>query len=244
MTPHLAFISLIFNKLIWSDKNSDIIVADRSTAEFICTKLAALFVEDQAAAGLVDRCAFTFQAVEDEADQMAQVVREILTSPEFAANFRGKIKTPLELLVGLVRNLETGGNHSDLAGRLQPMGMDLFENPVPTGWSEFGVDWINSNLLLQRIKFVNAVAFNPMVDNQTHIDPVGFFQAYNYETAEGIVGFLLDLLFDNDVSALDRTTALEVLIGGGSFEIDDPDADQKLRQLLGTVLSYPQYHMQ
>jgi len=222
----------------------NIVAAHRSTAEFICTKLSTLFVGDQAPAGLVVRCADTFQDTAPEADQMAQVVDAILTSPEFAANYRGKIKTPLELLVGLVRNFEADGDGSDLAGYLPPMGLNLFENPVPTGWSEVGPDWINSNLLLERIKFVNVIAFKPMDDDKTHLDPMVYFQKYNYETAEGIVGFLFDLLFDNDVSALDRTTALEVLVGDGDFSLSDPDAEQKLRQLLGTVLSYPQYQMQ
>ncbi|CAB1064977.1 hypothetical protein D1BOALGB6SA_9774 [Olavius sp. associated proteobacterium Delta 1] len=237
-------VTILTGGLAQGEELLDIVVAHRSTAEFICTKLSTLFVDDQAPASLVDRCADTFQATEADADQMAQVVQSILTSPEFAANFRGKIKTPLELVVGLVRNLEAGGNGGDLANRLRPMGMDLFENPVPTGWSELGPDWINSNLLLERIKFVNAIAFNPMVDTQTHIDPVDFFKWYKYETAEGIVGFLFDLMFDNDVSDLDRTMALGVLNNGGSFDIAAPDADQKLRQLMGTVLSYPQYNMQ
>lgn len=223
----------------------DIVVAHRSTAEFICTKLATLFVDDRPPAGLVDRCADTFQASLADADRMAQVVRTILTSPGFAANYRSKIKTPLELIVGLVRILEAEGDACDLADHLRPMGMDLFENPIPTGWSEFGMDWINSNLLLERIKFINAIAFNPVIDTRTHCDPVDFFQRNGYETAEGIVGFIFDLLFDNDVSALHRTTALEVLNDGVGFDItDSAAADRKLRQLLGTVLSYPQYNFQ
>jgi len=222
----------------------DMVVVHRSTAEFICTKLATLFVDDKAPASLVERCADVFLATEKDDDQMARVVDAILTSPEFAANYRGKIKTPLELLVGLVRSFEAGGDGSDLAGYLPPMGMTLFENPVPTGWSEVGPDWINSNLLLERIKFVNAIAFNSMTGDHTHIRPVDFFQRHGYETAEGIVGFLFDLLFDSDASALDRATALQVLNSGSSFSLTASDSEQKLRQLLGTVLSYPQYHMQ
>ena len=44
---------------------------------------------------------------------------------------------------------------------MQPMrdiGMRLFENPVPTGWSETGDDWINSNPRCSACKFVNRVA--------------------------------------------------------------------------------------
>ena len=222
----------------------DVVVAHRSTAEFICKKLVTVFVSDNPPDSLVQRVANIFQIALNDDDQIAQVVRAIINSPEFTANYRDKIKSPLEFVVGFARNLSAETNGFDLAFALEPLGMSLYENPLPTGWSEKGNDWINSNLLLERIKWVNGIANNSPLEDETFIDPAVFFSSNGFETAEGIVGFLLEVAFGDDFTELNRSTALGVLNAGEPFLMSSADSDQKLRNLVGTVLSYPGYQFQ
>ncbi len=222
----------------------DIVAVHRSTAEFISTKLVTLFVNDTPPDSLVMRTADIFQSASNDSDQIAQVVREILTSPEFAESYRTKIKSPIELVVGLVRNLSGKGTGDDLPVALLPMGMNLFENPVPTGYSEKGADWINSNVLLERIKWVNKIAINSQVGDDTYLMLVDFFKNNGFETNDGIVGYLMELVFGDDFTQLDQDIAMEILAEGGEFQLSSPDAEDKLRQLIGTVFSYPQYQYQ
>ena len=222
----------------------DIVTNHPSTAEFICTKLIALFVSDNPPASLVQRAADTFQATLNDDDQIARVVHQILTSPEFTEHYHGKIKTPLEFVVGFVRNLSAETNGYDLPFALNAMGMALFENPVPTGWSEIGSDWMNSNLLLQRIKWVNHMSLYSQVGDDTFIQPLDFFRSNGYETAEGIAGFLMNSMLGSDFTSQEWDISLEILNDGATFRLTDADANEKLRELVGTVLSFPGYQYQ
>ena len=125
------------------------------------------------------------------------------------------------------------------------MGMNLFMNPVPTGWSETGDDWINSNTLIQRFKFVNHVAF-ASAGNGTSVQLRPFFTTNGFTTADGIVGFLFQMLFHHDFTALDRQVALDILTNNGTdtFDLNAASADARLRRLAGTVMTYPGYQFQ
>ena len=223
----------------------DLLANHPATARFLCTKLSALLVSDTPPASLVDRCATTFLQTAAASDQMAQVVQLIVTSPEFgaAAQYRSKVKTPLEFVVGVVRNLQATVPGADLPGILQGMGQSLFKNPVPTGYAETGTYWLNTYQLAERIKFVNRIALNSPTGTQTSIDPMAFFTAHGHDTAEGIVHFLCTLVFGDDYTQLEWTIARDVLTDNGTtvFDIHALEANWKLRQLIGTVLSFPGY---
>jgi hypothetical protein len=119
------------------------------------------------------------------------------------------------------------------------MGMKLFENPVPTGWSELGDDWINANLLLQRVRHVNRLVRNQIPG--TTVDLRGLVGRSGQSTADGVAGWLLQQLFRSDVSPLDYSTAVGILTEGGTrpFTLGQADADARLQRLFATVLSFP-----
>ena len=76
----------------------DILAAHPSTARFIATKLVRRFVSDTPPAPLVDRAAARFS---DTDGDIREVMRTILTSPEFLAPeaYRAKVKSPFEFIV-------------------------------------------------------------------------------------------------------------------------------------------------
>ena len=78
------------------------------------------------------------------------------------------------------------------------------------------------------------------------MQPRTFFLANGETTADGIVSFLFELLFHDEFTALEYDVALDVLTDGGTrpFDINAPDADTRLRRMLGTVLSIPGYQYQ
>ncbi len=223
----------------------DILARHPSTARFLCTKLSQLFVSDRPPAALVARCAQAYLASDG---QIGTTVASILRSPEFGdpLYFRAKIKTPLEFVVGVVRNFGATTNTGDLIAIMDDMGMRLFQNPVPTGWSETGDDWMNSNALIQRMRFVNQVAYAPQGGANTWVQLRPFFTNSGFTTADGITGFLFQMLFHHDYTDLDRAAALDILTNAGTsaFDITAPNADARLRRLVGTVMSYPGYEFQ
>src|SRR4029453_19374104 len=84
----------------------DILAKHPSTAHFIATKLVRRFVSDTPPAGLVDRTAARFRQTDGD---LREVVRTILTSPEFLApDARGaKVKTPFDFVVSALRSTAT-----------------------------------------------------------------------------------------------------------------------------------------
>lgn len=212
----------------------DMLAGHPNTARFICTKLLGLLVTDTPSKTFVENCAGGFLASNGH---IGYVVELILYSPEFgdAQNFHNKIKTPLEFVIGMMRNFQATPAKWDSDRALRGMGAQLFRYPDPTGYSEDGLSWLNSHQLLQRIFFANKVAANPVRDYATHIaKPAKLFLQQGLTGAEDIVNYIFELALAGDYSQMGRQQALAILTDDGmaDFNIDAPDAEQKLRKLI------------
>jgi uncharacterized protein (DUF1800 family) len=111
----------------------DLLARHRATARHIAFKLTQRFVADEPPAALVDRAAAVFTST---AGDLREVVRSILTSPEFLGpEFRrAKVKTPLEFVVSAVRSTgATVVNPQPLVAALQNLAMPLYGCQPPTG---------------------------------------------------------------------------------------------------------------
>jgi uncharacterized protein (DUF1800 family) len=131
----------------------DILAAHPSTARFIATKLARKLVADTPPAPLVDRAAARFR---DTRGDIREVVRTIVTSPEFFADgaYRAKVKTPFEFAVSAVR--ATGAELSGalpVVQALRELGMPLYGCQPPIGYADRADAWVNAGALLGRMNF-------------------------------------------------------------------------------------------
>ena len=136
----------------------DIIARHPSTARHIAFKLARRLVSDEPPPALVDRAAATFLRTDGD---IAQVVRTIVTSPEFfsRAAFRAKVKTPFELVMSVRRALDAPVDTTPTTARLiAQLGQPTFGWQAPDGWPEKGAAWMNSAAIYKRIKFAGDVA--------------------------------------------------------------------------------------
>jgi len=226
------------------EKVLDILATHPATARFVCTKLLQLLVNDQPTEKAKNDCASVFLATNGD---ISQVVSTILLSPAFnsATQFHSKIKTPLEFIAGLVRNLAGTTPYTDknLSKATVAMGMPLFSNPVPTGWSELGEDWMTSDQLMQRVQLINQTVLQQN-QTQVYVNLKNLFLDQGYKTADAIVAFLLELTLANDYSPRVQEIALKILNTGTPFNINATDATEKLRRLVITILSFPSYQLQ
>jgi uncharacterized protein (DUF1800 family) len=135
----------------------DILSEHPSTARFIATKLARRFVADVPPAPLVDRAAARFR---DTRGDIREVVRTLITSPEFFAStaYRAKVKTPFEFVVSAVRatDVEMSGA-LPLVQALRDLGMPLYGCQPPTGYADRADAWVNTGALLGRMNFAVAL---------------------------------------------------------------------------------------
>ena len=136
----------------------DILAKHPATARFIATKLARRFVADDPPKALVDRAAARFL---ETGGEIREVVRTIITSPEFfaPAAYRAKVKTPLEFVASAVRASGVDlRNGMPLVQALRELGMPLYGAQPPTGYADRAEAWVNTGALLSRMNFAVSLA--------------------------------------------------------------------------------------
>ncbi len=150
----------------------DILANHPSTAHFISKSLAIRFVSDNPPEELVRKMAKTFEKTDGD---LLEVMRTMLHAPEFwdPANFRSKIKSPLEMVASAVRAVNGDVDYAQsLTGQLNQLGEPLYRKLEPTGYSNVGEEWTNSASLLARMNFAMALAEGKVAG--VKVDPAQF----------------------------------------------------------------------
>jgi hypothetical protein len=129
-----------------------------ATARHISTELAQRFVSDTPPPALVHRMVAAWESSDGD---IATVLRAMVHSPEFfsRANFRDKVKSPLEFVASAMRATDTPpANPPALVSAVQRMGEPLYRCLPPTGYPVTGAPWMNSGALIDRLNFALALA--------------------------------------------------------------------------------------
>ncbi len=135
----------------------DIVLAQDDMAHFICDKLVRFYVADDArlSPSQLKPLADCFRASDLE---IAPVLTKIFKSNVFFSNLSiaRKIRSPVELCVGLLRSFQATTNTIELANGLKSIGQGLFYPPNVKGW-DGGRAWINSSTLLGRVNLLTSL---------------------------------------------------------------------------------------
>ncbi|MFN6312084.1 MAG: DUF1800 family protein [Planctomyces sp.] len=127
-----------------------VVLRQPQTAEFIVSKLLRYFMLDEPA-GQAELLAPLAQQFRDDGLQIRPLLRMMLGSRLFFSRqcVGRKLKSPVELALGLLRCLEGSTNAVELAKAMQQLGQGLLYPPSVKGW-DGGRTWINSSTLLGR----------------------------------------------------------------------------------------------
>jgi len=243
------------------DRALQLMLEHPSTARFIASKLCRRFVADEPPVALVDRVAVVFTRSDGDIKAM---LREVLTSPEFAASAGAKQKRPLEAMLGAMRACGINGFdavlNTNLFGTpvaspggtlftgLTKAGHEPFGWVPPNGYPDVASYWGNSNSLLYQQKFlvgmVEGIGFGRVLaDPQAALGngnsvAAGVTRATTPRAAvrNAIDNLLFTALPEAAVSAAVRFVAQEA----------DPDAvmetgllEQRVKGLVFVLLSSP-----
>jgi hypothetical protein len=181
-----------------------ILAGHPSTADFIATKLSRRFINDTPPTSVVNAAAATFTATGGD---LREVLRTILTSPEFAASADAKAKRPFELVPAAVRavgaTVSVGVGTKSLYTSLHNLAQSPFDWQAPNGYPDATGAWINTNGLLGRWNFVVALVNNALAG--VHVDlahlPGGVPGAV---TPTQLVDQLTDRILHRPLTAADR----------------------------------------
>jgi uncharacterized protein (DUF1800 family) len=160
----------------------DILAEHPSTAHFISKSLAIRFVSDNPPEELIRKMAKTYMKTGGD---LLEVMRTMIYAPEFwdPANFRSKIKSPLEMVASAVRAVNGDVDFAQaLTGQLNQLGEPLYRKLEPTGYSNVGADWTNSASLLARMNFAMALAKGKVAG--VKVDPAQFAVAVDASKIE------------------------------------------------------------
>ncbi len=211
-----------------------------STAHFVSKKLATRFVSDDPPPQLVDDMAKTYLKTDGD---IAEVLRTMFRSREFWApeSYRAKVKTPFEFVVSAVRATGTDvTNALPLVQTLNRMGMPLYQQQPPTGYSMKAETWVNSAALLNRMNFALQLASGKMLglgfDTQ-RILPVQF------TSPDQAVASFENALLAGDVSKQTHETILKQmedpqLSGVALNRLDKP---VRANLIAGLILGSPEF---
>lgn len=130
----------------------DILLEQRQTARFIARKLYRFLVNDEAAPE--DRIQMLGDRFYDSGYQIMRLLDDIARSEWFyePENMGAKIKSPIELWVGLCRALPHELDNPETPLLLEKaLGQVLFFPPNVAGWPG-GKNWVDSSALLLRLR--------------------------------------------------------------------------------------------
>ena len=131
------------------DQVLDMLANHPGTAQFICRKLIRRLLADDPDPAMVDRVATLFLAQSAAPDQIAQVIRAVVTEPAFAATPPHKLRRPFEFLAALYRATGAGMviPENGFAYQLGLAGWQQHEYGPPTGHPDRTDRWASATTL-------------------------------------------------------------------------------------------------
>ena len=237
-----------------------------NTRQYICVKLIQKFVSDEISlpalkAGTVpQRLRLLLGDAMDTwvatGGDMREVMRTILDpvnqTGEFwvEANYRNKVKTPIEFINSSLRALESIASGAGLPEVNSEMGMALFIRDEPDGYSEIGHDWIDTASMRERIDFVQALAENRAgTSTMYRWNTLPYLDARGLDTAQEIVDHFDEVLFQNTLTAGDKARLIEFLTTDNNYSSlplsrGSANFQTRVQEFVGFMLSMPQWNFQ
>jgi len=139
----------------------DLIAEHPATAKHMATKLCTRLAGQNPAASLTARVAEAWQKTVHAPNQIAQMVRLIVQSPEFRQSRGSKVKRPLALMASYVRIMGFDFMPSEgLFNQLSGAGQRLFGAPTPVGLPDDNAVFLGSNAMRNRWALLLGLAQN------------------------------------------------------------------------------------
>ncbi len=192
---------------------------------FLAFKLLRQFVEPSPSKEHIDALAARIRKHNFE---WRPILRELFSSRLFFSDKArlSLIKSPVELLLGAVRQLKAKPNLQSLARLSAELGQDIFEPPTVKGW-DGGRLWISSTTLIQRANFATAMLKSNQLGSAS-------FAGLRIDDA---VNYFVELLLARDVGP-ETVAELQQFAKNQTG-----DAEARLRSLVQFVMQMPEYQL-
>jgi uncharacterized protein (DUF1800 family) len=203
-----------------------IIMEQDATGEFICRRLFKEFVHNEPYDEEIDVLVEVWARTGHD---VREVVRAILVSDAFysEAAYRAIVRSPVQLVVGMVRQLGIETTFDAMPRDAAGMGQVLFDPPNVAGWPG-GASWLSSGTLFARANFVDSVLMGRRRAELAALDGLA--------SAEDVADTALAILVDGNVPDASRA-ALH------AFARSVSDAPQRAAGIAYLVLCSPEFQL-
>ena len=148
----------------------DLVAAHPATSQHLAAKLCRRLLADEPPKELVARVAKVWRDAAKAPDQIAQVLRVILLSPEMKSLPETKVKRPFELAVSFLR--ATGAEFrpgEPFLNALEECGQPLFGWLTPTGFPDVATYWLSSRFIINRWNLLWNLAKEEMESGRVEV---------------------------------------------------------------------------
>ena len=144
----------------------DMLARHSATARHLATKLCRRFIDDDPPQTLIDSTAAVWQSAWQAPDQIAQVMRHLLTSDEFKQGQGSKVRRPFEVVANAMRKLNADvkprhfgqwNPYSEFFNRFQLTGHASFRWPAPDGYPDTQARWTSASVMGQTWRLVSRL---------------------------------------------------------------------------------------
>ena len=214
----------------------NVILKHKATPQFIVRKLIRYFMFDEPAASdsLVEPLARYFRKKDL---QVAPLIAKMLNSQLFHSDITigQKIRSPVELAVGVLRALHGTTDAYELAKGVTELGQGLYYPPNVKGW-DGGRTWINSSTLLGRANLMKSVLRNSKTRFQGG-KIATLADKYKLSNSKQMVSWLLQQVCAVPVAASAQKRLVDVADSSGK------DASTRMLAVVQTICTLPEIHL-
>jgi uncharacterized protein (DUF1800 family) len=231
-----------------------IILQNPKTATFITTKIYSYFVNENPDNQIIESLAKRFRSSDYD---LTDLMENIFTSDWFyrSENIGTRIKSPVELLVGMQRNFGITFQQKQAVLFIQKsLGQILFFPPNVAGWSG-GKNWIDSSTLMTRMKLPEIifkaaeVTFKPKDDGdvnteylnrrinriQANIDWQAFEKAFATNNQQDLVAKMESYLLSRPISEPQKKIIQSKIVGKTGIDL--------IQSIALSITSLPEYQL-
>ncbi len=209
-----------------------------ATARFIALKICRRFLSDDPPESLVMRVSEVFATHARSPDQIAQVVRALVLSPEFNETPPSKMKRPFEFVASLYRSTgaEMTNPSMDLHYQLVNAGWLQHEWRPPTGHPDRISHWANTNTVSR----LAAFAFSALDDdlNGGKFDSLATLPETTQNSGH-LADYWSGRITGGPLQDAQRQAVIEAV--GESLPSDAGDRQTSARTVIGLIALTPQF---
>jgi uncharacterized protein (DUF1800 family) len=217
----------------------DIIMTKEAVGRFISTKLWDFFVYPDPEVEIVNRLTKVFF---DNNHNIKELIRAIFNSPEFLSekSYRALVKSPVEYVVGMARQMGITNVDVNLARAANLMGQTLFNPPTVKGW-DGELAWINSAYYFERVNTANGLATSRGGNNSFRYNPYeivadGQPKGAKPDSAESVVDSMINVFLDGQANPEVKLALVEYLGEGKKLTAKDFEDAANVRGQQGRAL--------